>query len=201
MNLVELAQRLKRIRKTRGLSLEEVASAAGLTRGWLSKVENFRTTPSLPALSAIAQALGVTLSELFEGLDQRPSIIVVREGERQAFRRDEEVSDLLYESLASPRPERRMDPFILHVPSTDDRPLLTHGGEEFMLVLKGTVTLEYEDEAHRLNAGDSAYFDGDRPHRLVCDQEEPARVLTIYARTENGEANHPTLLADDSGGG
>jgi len=69
---------LKRLRTQRGLTLEEVASRAGLTRGWLSKVENFRVTPSLPALFQIAQALQVPLSDLFEGLETRPPLVVVR---------------------------------------------------------------------------------------------------------------------------
>jgi len=202
-NLVELAQRLKRLRKARGLSLEEVASSAGLTRGWLSKVENFRTTPSLPALSAIAQGLGVTLSELFEGLDQRPPIVIVRATEREQVKRDEEVSELRYESLAAPRPNRRIDPFVLHVPRSDDRPLLTHGGEEFMLVLRGTVTLEYGTGAHELHAGDSAYFDGDHPHRVVCHQDEPAEVLLIFADTEDApdapDAHAPRARDRDNG--
>jgi transcriptional regulator with XRE-family HTH domain len=73
INMIELAQRLKRIRIQREYTLEDVASRAGLTRGWLSKVENFRVTPSLPALANIAGVLGVSLSELFEGLDSPPA--------------------------------------------------------------------------------------------------------------------------------
>ena len=80
MNLVELAQRLKRARLERGLTLEDVASRAGLTRGWLSKVENFRVTPSLPALSAICNALGLELSELFSGIEGSPPVVVTRRG-------------------------------------------------------------------------------------------------------------------------
>jgi len=191
VNLVELAQRLKRIRKARGMSLEDVASSAGMTRGWLSKVENFRTTPSLPALSAIARGLGVTLSELFDGLDERPSIVVVRADQREPVARDEEVSELAYESLATPRPNRRMDPFVLHVPRTDARPAMAHSGEEFMLVLKGTVTLEYDQQQYALGQGDCAYFDGDHPHRVTCDEDEPAQLLLIYARDDAAEESLP----------
>ncbi len=61
MNLVELAQRIKARRLDRRLTIEDVAAQAGLTRSWLSKVENFRVTPSLPALGKIA--FGVSLLE------------------------------------------------------------------------------------------------------------------------------------------
>ncbi len=193
MNLVELAQRLKRLRTERSLTLEQVASEAGLTRGWLSKVENFRVTPSLPALSSIAQALGVSLAELFEGLDSRPPIVVVRKSERHQIKRDEDVSHYHYESLAHTRPARRMDPFILTIDPGDDRPALGHGGEEFMMVLTGTVELEYGDTSHTLRSGDSAYFDGATPHRVLNPGKSPAQALIVYHGmlaedpTDNGE--------------
>lgn len=196
MNLTELAQRLKRFRLQRGLTLEEVASKAGLSRGWLSKVENFRVTPSLPALSKIAAVLGVPLSELFDGLDTAPALAVVRSGERVNFRRDEEISLINYASLAHSRPMRRMDPFLLTVPPEDQRPPLAHAGEEFLLVTQGSVRLEYGSEAVDLREGDSAYFDGEEPHRLVCIDEQPALVLVVYHGAESGSlseiSEHPT---------
>ena len=194
MNMVELAHRLRKIRTDRGLTLEQVASEAGLTRGWLSKVENFRVTPSLPALSSIAGALGATLSELFEGLDTQPPIVVVRSGQRRPMKRDEDVSLLSYEALAYTRPSREMDPFVLTVPRADDRPLLTHAGEEFLFVLQGTVKLEYNGSTEQLDEGDSAYFDGEHPHRLVCEHDTPAKVLVVYCRnTEDTDTEHTAL--------
>ena len=67
MNLIELAQRIKAERRKQNLTLEQVASRTRLTRSVLSKVENFRVTPSLPALAKIAQALGTTVSDLDRG--------------------------------------------------------------------------------------------------------------------------------------
>ena len=82
MNLVELAQRIKQLRVQQNLTLEEVAQGSGLTRSWLSKVENFRVTPSLPALGRIAQSLGVSVATLVEGLDLKPKLVCVRADER-----------------------------------------------------------------------------------------------------------------------
>jgi transcriptional regulator with XRE-family HTH domain len=180
MNLVELAQRLKRLRTQRGLTLEEVASRAGLTRGWLSKVENFRVTPSLPALFQIAQALNVPLSELFEGLEAKPPLVVVRADQRITVRRDEELSELTYESLAHLRPTRVMDPFLVTVPPTETRPMMSHGGEEFIHVIEGVNTLQFDDVRHDLEAGDSVYFDGTHPHRIINPTAAPAKVLIVF---------------------
>jgi len=198
MNLVELAQRLKKLRVERELTLEQVASEAGLTRGWLSKVENFRVTPSLPALSSIATALGVSLAELFEGLHERPALAIVRKGERHSMRRDEDVSHYVYESLAHNRPVRRMDPFILTVDQGDERPALSHGGEEFMLVLKGRIILEYGDTTETLREGDSAYFDGTTPHRVLNPGKTPAKTLIVYHGMSTDDATAPD--DEDNGG-
>lgn len=192
MNLVELAQRLKKLRKDRGLTLEQVASQAGLTRGWLSKVENFRVTPSVTALASICDTLGVSMSELFSGLEASPPIVVVPRGQGHIITRDEDVSELVYESLARGRPARRMDPFLVSVPPSDHRPALSHAGEEFMHVLSGRVDLEYAEASHSLGPGDSAYFDGRQPHRLVCRSGQAAKVLIVYQGVDSDDQAEAT---------
>ena len=134
----------------------------------------------MPALSSIAGALGVSLSALFEGLEERPALVIVPKDERRRMQRDEDVPAYMYEALASTRPSRRMDPFVLTVRRSADRPPRSHGGEEFLYVLRGSIVLEYNRECHRLGEGDSAYFDGGNPHRLVNENEASAQVLVVY---------------------
>jgi transcriptional regulator with XRE-family HTH domain len=181
MNLVELAQRIKARRLEKRLTLEEVAARTGLTRSWLSKVENFRVTPSLPALGEIAAALEVPIAELVQGLDERPQLVMVRRDERQEIQRDKPRSNIRYESLAYKRPERKMDPFLLTVPPLESkRPAMPHEGEEFLLVISGRVDFEYGTERHQLAAGDSLYFDAKEKHRLVNPHKKPAEVLCVF---------------------
>lgn len=181
MNLVELAQRIRTLRQQKKLTLEQVASETGFTRSWLSKVENFRVTPSLPALAGIAEALGVSVAQLVEGLDQRPSLSIVRADERLVVERDRPDSRIVYESLAHKRKGRRLDPFLLTVPAgIARRTALPHEGEEFLIVLEGRVDLEYGDENYTLGRGDTAYFDATVGHRLINPDEQPAKVLCIF---------------------
>ncbi len=181
MNLVELAQRIKARRLEKRLTLEEVASRTGLTRSWLSKVENFRVTPSLPALGQIAAALETPVASLFEGLEEHPRLIVVRRGERQVVERDKPRSHIRYESLAFKRPDRKMDPFMLTVPPDETKRLaLPHEGEEFLLVVNGRVDFEYDGELYKLKPGDSLYFDASAKHRLINAYTKPAEVLCVF---------------------
>jgi transcriptional regulator with XRE-family HTH domain len=182
MNLVELAQRIRSLRRNQQLTLEEVASQTGLTRSWLSKVENFRVTPSLPALGKIAAALGVTVSELVENLDQKTSLVLIHSNERKIVERNKsDVNTTVYESLAHSRVNRTMDPFLLTVPGETAREeAMGHEGEEFLIVLSGRVDFQYDDLLHSLKKGDSLYFDAIHPHRLINPNKQQAKVLCVF---------------------
>lgn len=181
MNLVELAQRLRQTRLDKGLTLDEVASVSGVGKGILSKVENFRVTPTLPTLAKLSEALGVKLSVLLEGLDARPRISVVRKDERKLLERDRTQSNIDYESLAHRRLDRAMDPFELRVPAHGGRvEAMPHEGEEFLTVLEGKVVFEFDQEAYHLETGDSLYFDAETNHRLYNETEKDARVLCVF---------------------
>jgi transcriptional regulator with XRE-family HTH domain len=181
MNLVELSSRIRAARRAKGYTLDRVAELSGLAKGMISKVENFRVTPSLPTLVRLSEALGIRLSDLFEGLDARPKLSIVRRGERREFERDREHSDIRYESLAHGRTDRRMDPFELRVPAQGGRSEeMAHEGEEFMVVLEGEVEFHFDGTVHGMQAGDSAYFDGETPHRLANPGHREARVLCVF---------------------
>ncbi len=188
MNLVELSLRIRQARIDRGLTLDHLATRIGMTRSWLSKVENFRITPSLQALAQISEALEVPLSRLLAEAEERSSrLVLVRAGEGREIRRDGGISDIGYESLAHSRTDRAMDPFMLTLPSGKgrDKPL-PHEGEEFLIVIGGQVEFEYNGTTLLLNEGDSLYFDATTPHRLMNRSENEARVLCVFLTGSKG---------------
>ncbi len=199
MNLVELAQRIRSLRLDRRLTLEAVALHTGLTRSWLSKVENFRLTPSLPALGKIAEALDVSVSELVEGLDAKPTLVVVRKQERKRVDRERSRKNTtVYESLAHKRPNRRMDPFLLTVPPGVSRDKqLSHEGEEFLIIQSGAVEFEYEEDRYTLKTGDSLYFDANVPHRLINPYKRSAQVLCVFLGRATGSAPNLARVSRD----
>ena len=182
MNLVPLAQRIKARRLELGWTLDQVAAASGLTRSFLSKVENFRVTPSLPSLVHIARALQITMSQLVEGLDERPAMIIVRKNERQTLRRDNGDSPMTYFALAHKRPGKAMEPFLLEIPAGRGREKkLAHEGEEFLMILEGELDYWYGDEQYHFQAGDCFYDDGNVPHALRNPGSVTTRVLVVYS--------------------
>lgn len=181
MNLIQLAQRIRSFRTDRQLTLEQLAERTALTKSVLSKFENFRVTPSLAALGKIAEAFGVTLSELLAGVDEKPKMVVVRKDERLLLERDRPDSRIVYHALAHKRQDKVMEPFLLEVPSGLARSKrLAHEGEEFIMVLEGSIDYEYGDERLRLNVGDCMYADGSVEHTLNNAGDDAAQVLVVW---------------------
>ena len=143
MNLVELAQRIKAQRLEKKLTLEELASRVDLKCSTLSKIENFRVTPSLPALGRIAKSLGTTVSELVSGLDEKqPRFVMVKKNEGKRVERDRPSSKIKYTDLAYKRGNKVMAPFLLDVPPGIARKeALPHEGEEFLMPLSRSILI------------------------------------------------------------
>ena len=166
MKLVELAQCIGNHRLDHRLILEEVAAQSGLVRSRLSQVENFRIAPSLLALGQITSALGVSVADLLEGLDQRPKRIKVKKAERQVVEQNQSSRNTIVdEPLADNRPSLMMDPFLLTVPTRlarDEAP--SHDGEMFPVSQQGSINFDFNGEVHVTRNGDRLYFDSHVPH-------------------------------------
>ncbi len=76
-----MGARVRALRRERGLTIEQIAAATGLTKGFISQLERDSTSPSLSSIARICDALGVRLSHIFE---RDPAPALVRKGDRPA---------------------------------------------------------------------------------------------------------------------
>ena len=112
MNLLELSQTIRRVRQAQKMTLESLAKRSGFSKGFISQVENFRTTPSLKALEKIAGALGVGIGDLFTGNNSGEEFSFSRLDEGEELERDDsDLHGIRYLALAYRQPGRKMDPF------------------------------------------------------------------------------------------
>ncbi len=86
---VQVAERLRRLRSTSGLSMEELAARAGVSRAMLSQIETLKTNPTIAILWRIAQGLGVPFSELLGADGSRPIRVARASEARILFSADE----------------------------------------------------------------------------------------------------------------
>lgn len=179
--LANLGRELRRRRVELGLTLEKVASAAGLTRGFLSQVELGGSSVSLEALLRICQVLGITLSELFQpSVDAQP----VRKADRHPMYLG--GTGVIDHILTSGR-ERRLQVLETHIGpgGSPSRGSKYHLDSEviFMLVLKGRIEVRVQGkDPVVLHAGDSWQWSPATPYSWRNpSQKRGAVVLCVLS--------------------
>jgi len=177
-----LSINLKVLRFQRGLTLEDVAQRAGLTRSYLSKVERGLSTPSIESALAIAKALGVTVDHLFGRPSQGDDISVFRADPAE----DSQVPGGMT-LVAGHNPGRVMRAFVIRPDRRVSRSHLMshHQGEEILYVLEGEVELQIGRRKERLAKNDCIHFDSTMPHKLIAVGEHPSAVLVITSSLED----------------
>ncbi len=178
-----LAERLSSYRRLKGLSLEQVATRAGITKSYLSKLERGLSSPTVGTLLRLAQALGRSTEQLIGNAAQDEDIVLVRAEERIPFTRSKEWEGYVYEAIAANRGKKAMAPFIMTPPTivNEKTDLVSHAGEELIFLISGVMEIVFEDRVIRLQAGDSLYFNASIPHRSRSLGEQAAKALMVVS--------------------
>ena len=182
MNLIKIGLRIREIRKEKNLSLQNIADRSNLSKSLLSKVENFRTIPSLPVLSRIADVLKVDIAEIVKGINEEKKhpYIVVRKAERERLER-ESAKGFVYESLITRNVTSSLfESFVLTLKKGARREPVSTDGDEFLLMLKGTISFHYGQEQIVLKGGDAIFFNGRIPHVPENIGTDEASFLAVY---------------------
>ena len=160
-----IAQRIKKIRTEKELTLEEVAKRTGFTKGLLSKIENNKVSPPVSTLVKIARSLDVSLSDLFSSSDAH-QIKIVRREQRLQYSPENLPEGQVVETLVSGFFKQKMGPLMITIEDPDNYKikLYNHPGQEFIFVLAGTMKYIYGDEEYLIAEGDSLYFNAENLH-------------------------------------
>lgn len=174
-----IGERLQALRREQGLTLEQLALDSGLSPGYLSQIENGSAVPSLTALHVIAAELGAELATFFPESNERRTR-VIRAAERSAFRIEPESGEE-YAVLAREVEDRAFSALLArHLPGSGELPF-SHLGEEFGLIVSGTLRVTVDGEAHELRPGDWIHYSSHPRHSAQVTSEEPAEALWILA--------------------
>jgi len=164
---------IKRLRKLRAWTLEQLASASGVSAGLLSQVERGQGNPSFNTLVQVAHALGIPVARLVAG-EQMSSPVIRREERRRLSLGDDE---LVLAEMLTPRLDSALEAIrIVAEPgySTRDTPFV-HEGEEFGIVLEGTHAVNVGGTHYVLRTGDSISYSSTIPHWY----ENPGEVTSV----------------------
>lgn len=155
-----LGARLRARRQAQGMTIEQAAAAANISRGFLSRVERDATSPSVATLVALCQVLSLPIGSLFENVEMETIRLTdaprINLGGRGAT-----------EWLVTPRDEARVQMIRSHLAEGSDggTELYTINCEvEVVHVLAGQLTVVFAASTHTLDASDTFTFPGREPH-------------------------------------
>ncbi len=175
---MKLGRKIKSVRTGKGITIQDIAERSGLSKGFLSQVENDKTSPSLNTLERIAGALETPLTYLLLGERHQP--VLVRHGERQVL--IDEASQGRVEYL-SPISGRSLQLVVVELPAGcavgDDAH--AHEGEEACWVLSGSVRMRQGESGAILTEGDAYHWDGSAPHVIENPGPAAARLLVALS--------------------
>lgn len=183
-----IGREVKRHREKMGLTISELAKAANLSAGMLSKIENGATSPSLATLQALSKALQVSVTALFKGYEEFRDASFVKSGQGLTIERRGTRAGHQYQLLGhSPHGPVMVEPYMITLTKeTDVFPTFQHAGAEFLYMLEGNVVYRHGDKTYDMHPGDALFFDAEAPHGPEELKKLPARYISVisYRRDE-----------------
>ncbi|MCR4773768.1 MAG: XRE family transcriptional regulator [Prevotella sp.] len=176
----QIGHRLKGLRDIYDVTPDEMAKICETSTEHYLKIENGEADPSVYRMSRIAKHFGIDLNVLlFDEEPRMDTYSLVRKNQGLCAARNK---NYMYQSLASGFKGRKVDPFLVKVNPLEEGKNYnknSHGGQEFDIVIDGTLELTLEDKVLTLTAGDSIYFDATRQHCMRAVGDEPVTFLCV----------------------
>lgn len=182
---MEIAERIRGLRETEEITVEEMAAVTGLEPEQYVAMENGKSDFSFTFLFKCAERLGVDMIEILTG--DRPKLsfyTVVRKGEGLPIKRRVGFN---YEHLAHRFSGKYAEPFLVTAPFEPEQmdlplALSTHEGQEFDYILSGALEVQLEGHREVLHAGDSLYYDSSHGHGMRAIGGAPCMFLAVILK-------------------
>ena len=182
---LKLGSKIRELRLKKNYTLQDVAAKTGLSKPFLSQIENDHVVPPVATLLRLARAFNVNLAHFFQDEVGSDKIAITRHNERirverRPHHRKGEVN-YVYETLETKKTNKQMEPFLVEFPVQDSSEMvfMSHDGEEFLHVLEGTLEFRSVSRVEVLESGDSIYFESDLSHSFRCLGEKAARAIVV----------------------
>lgn len=179
---VAIGSRIRAARQSQRLTIEHVAAATGLTKGFLSRVERDLTSPSVASLVTLCQVLSISIGDLFE----LPETHLTRRGEGPRISLGGEG---IVERLLTARSERRVQILAATIApyGRGESELYTVDCDvDVVHVVSGELTLIMAKESYDLSAGDTLSFPGREPHSWINHSPLPVEALFVLVPAASG---------------
>ena len=181
--LVNVGERVKNVRESRNLSLQDISLRTDIDISTLEQIEAGTIAPPLGSVIKLAKALEMKMGYFISGKEDRAYTIVRHTDRKVVSRYDSQTGKYYgyeYESLAPHKKDRHMEPFLVTLePADTEEERSTHDGQEFIWVLQGKMEVRLGGEIHILEPGDAIYYDSTVPHLVKCHGTETTKILAV----------------------
>lgn len=175
----EIAERIRELREVCDYTPEQLAEELGVD---VEKYKGYEENGDFPisVIYEISHKFGVNFNELVTGEPSRiDTYQIVRKGMGLSVSR---YPGYRFKDLAFRFDDKIMQPLLVTLdPSDEPAKLVSHTGQEFNMVLKGSVAVAFDDQEFVLNEGDAIYFNATYMHGQRCAGDEESTFLTMIA--------------------
>ena len=160
---MDIGEKLKELRILKGLTQEDLAGRAELSKGFISQLERNLTSPSIATLMDILQCLGTSIGEFFYESPEEQIVF----GKTDYFEKhDGELGNVIQWIIPNAQ-KNMMEPILLTLEAGGETyPDNPHEGEEFGYVLQGNISIHIGNKTYKAKKGESFYFVSDKKHYL-----------------------------------
>lgn len=173
-----LAVNLRDHRTRQGLSLDQLAKRADVSKGMLVQIEGGKTNPSIATLCRVANALGVPVAKLLE-LAETPPVRIVRKAETPRLWQTAAGSEAHLLMSTDGQEYTELWTWTLAPGEHFDGEAHPPGAREILSVQEGRLRLSVGDETPEIGPGDTLLFRADRPHRYANAGDAPVRFTMV----------------------
>lgn len=178
--MIKIGTRIREIRKARKVTLVELSEKTGVAQATLSRIETGTMIGTVESHQRIAEALGIGLGELYQGVDGRTESTDYTKPDSKE-RKVEKRGKTLVQVLTSSALKKKMLPALITLEPSGSLPLDKEelGVEKFLYCLKGDAELTLDKNKYRLKGQESIYFDASLPHSLANLGSKPAELFSV----------------------
>jgi transcriptional regulator with XRE-family HTH domain len=177
----DLGKRIRELRKSKKITLVEMAEKTGVAQATLSRIETGTMTGTVESHERISEVLGIGLAELYTGVDRRYS--EVGHQQKKDIQVQKHSTGYKIELLTQESSKKKITPLLVTIQPNEALPSEKNerGVEKFIYVLSGSLVAKIEKKEYFLHPEESLYFDASLDHELRNQTNSPTKLMVVVS--------------------
>lgn len=183
---VNIGNNIKQLRKSRNLTIQDLAQSSGVSKSMISEIERGIRNPSITILWDIANSLKIPLNYILKQNSSAAANIFKKENSKTI-----NSNGFLFQTLMNFDENKKFEIYSTeYLPNTcTDSSVHFPGVEEYALIISGTIMVCIDNTRYEVSAGDVINFIGDKPHHYCNETNAIAKAFILMFYPDNIQTN------------